>query len=105
MQEIYEGIMVECPGIGLATVYRTIDLFLETGVLRALTLRNNHLRYESNWSDDHHHHIVCTGCGQISEFGSCNFQLITREIEKVTRFRIHDHTLEAYGLCPMCLND
>jgi len=102
MQEILEGIFLEHTGIGLATVYRTVDLFLEIGVLRVLTLRNNHLRYELNWPNNHHHHLVCYSCGQVTEFGSCNFQLIAREIEKVTRFKIDDHTLEAYGLCPQC---
>lgn len=105
MQEIYDNILMECPGIGLATVYRTVELYLEMGVLRALTLRNNQLRYELNRPDDHHHHMVCTGCGQVSEFGSCNFQLIAGEIEKATRFRIYDHSLEVYGLCPICSED
>jgi Fur family transcriptional regulator, ferric uptake regulator len=102
MQEIHEGIKADCPGIGIATVYRTVDLLLEIGVLRAITLRNNRLRYEVNWPDDHHHHLVCTGCGRVMEFGSCNFSSIAREIEKVTRYKIEDHALEAYGLCPQC---
>ncbi len=103
MQEILEGLRSEYPAIGMATVYRTVDLLLELGILRAVTLKNNHLRYEVNRSGDHHHHLVCRGCGQIIEFGSCNFQLMAREIEKVTRFRIEEHSLEAYGLCPHCL--
>ena len=103
MQNIYEGIQAEYPGIGMATVYRTIDLFLELGIVRGLTLKDNHLRYEINQPGGHHHHLVCTKCDQIVEFGSCNFQLIAEEIEKVTRFKIREHTLEVYGLCPRCL--
>ncbi len=102
VQEIFEGIRAEATGIGMATVYRTVDLFCELGILRALTLRNNHLRYELNWPDDHHHHLICKECDRVIEFGSCNFQLITREIEKVTRFKIQEHNVEAYGLCPKC---
>lgn len=102
MQEIYEGIRADNPGIGMATVYRTVDLFLELGILRALTLRNSRLRYELNRPDDHHHHLICTGCGKVTEFGSCNFRLISGEIEQVTRFKIFEHNLEAYGLCPQC---
>lgn len=105
VQEIFEGIRAETPGIGMATVYRTVDLYCELGILRALTLRNNHLRYELNRPDDHHHHLVCEKCGCIIEFGSCNFQLIASGIEKATRFKIKEHIIEAYGLCPRCTSD
>ncbi len=104
IQEIFEDIRVEKPGIGMATVYRTVSLLLELGILRAITLRGHHLRYELNWPDHHHHHLVCNRCGQVTEFGNCNFQLMSGEIEQVTRFKIEEHALEAYGLCPQCLS-
>ena len=100
--EIYENIRLQHPCIGMATIYRTLDLFLELGIVRALILKNSQPCYEINWPDDHHHHLICKKCGKIVEFGSCNFKLIVGEIEKVTRFRVDDHTLEAYGLCPIC---
>jgi Fur family transcriptional regulator, ferric uptake regulator len=100
--DIYEKIRLKNENIGMATIYRTIDLFLELGIVRVLTLKNSQPCFEVNWPGDHHHHLVCTECGHIIEFGSCNFKLIVGEIEKVTRFRIEEHTLEAYGLCPKC---
>ncbi len=103
IRQIFTRIRSEHPGIGIATVYRTVDLLLELGFLRAITIKKNQLRYEVNWPGDHHHHLVCKGCGRVIEFGSCNFQLISKEIEKVTRFRIEEHILEAYGLCHDCL--
>lgn len=102
MQDIYEGMQAEAPGIGMATVYRTIDLLQKLGVLRVLNLRKHPLRYELKRPGDHHHHLVCNACGQVMEFGSCNFQSIAEEIEKVTRFKIEEHALEAYGYCPQC---
>ncbi len=102
MQEIFHGTRAEHPGIGMATIYRTIDLFLEVGVISALSLKGSRVRYEVNWPENHHHHLICTGCGQVIEFGSCSFPLIAGEIEKVTRFKIHEHELEAYGHCPQC---
>ncbi len=104
VQQIYDNIRSEYPGIGVATVYRTVDLLLELGIVRAVTIKNNCPRYEANWPGDHHHHLVCKSCGRITEFGSCNFQLITEEIEKVTRYKIEEHSLEAYGLCSQCLS-
>ncbi|MBW6463510.1 MAG: Fur family transcriptional regulator [Bacillota bacterium] len=102
IMDIYEKIRLKNESIGMATIYRTIDLFLELGIVRVLTLKNSQPCFEINWPDDHHHHLVCTECGHIIEFGSCNFKLIVGEIEKVTCFRVEEHTLEAYGLCPKC---
>ncbi len=102
IHEIYCGTRAEHPGIGMATIYRTIDLFLEVGVISALSLKDSRVRYEVNWPENHHHHLICIGCGQIIEFGSCSFRLIAGEIEKVTRFKISEHELEAYGHCPQC---
>ncbi len=103
IQEIFNSVSIKQPGIGIVTVYRTVELFLGIGLLRALTLDDGKLRYEMNRPDHHHHHLVCNGCGVVVEFETCNFQQVAEEIEKVTRFRIDEHTLEAYGLCPACL--
>ncbi len=100
--DIYDRISDENPGIGMATVYRTVDLLLELGLVRILILKNSQPLFELKWPNDHHHHLVCRKCGKVVEFGSCNFKLIAGEIEKVTNFTIEEHTLEAYGLCPKC---
>lgn len=103
VQEIFEGIRSGYPGIGIATVYRTVDLLVKAGLVRPLVLKNNQVRYELNWPGDHHHHMVCKECGEIAEFASCNFITISEEIEDITRFKIEEHTLEVYGHCPDCL--
>jgi Fur family transcriptional regulator, ferric uptake regulator len=100
--EIYSRICLKKQGIGIATVYRTVDLLLETGILRMLTLKGSQPVFEINRPDDHHHHLICRSCGRIIEFNSCNFKSIAGEIERATRFIIEEHTLEAYGLCPEC---
>ncbi len=102
IREIHAAAGAEHPNMGMATVYRTVDLLVRVGVLRPLVLNGGPVRYEIRRPGDHHHHLVCTGCGQVMEFGSCNFQHIAAEVESVTRFRIREHTLEAYGLCPRC---
>ena len=99
---IYSRTRLENQGIGIATVYRTVELFLEKGILRVLTRKDSQPVFELNRPGDHHHHLICKSCGRITEFDSCNFQLITGEIEKATGFKIEEHTLEAYGLCPKC---
>jgi Fur family ferric uptake transcriptional regulator len=100
--EIYGRICREKRGIGIATVYRTVELFLETGVLRVLNLKGSQPVFELNRPGDHHHHLICRNCRRITEFNSCNFKSIAGEIEEVTRFKIEEHALEAYGLCSAC---
>ena len=85
-----------CPGVGLVTIYRTLDLFSEVGVVRRLDLGSG-ARYEL--AEDHHHHLICESCGDVSEFERCPLDL--RSLEGLN-FEIGSHTLEIYGRCADC---
>lgn len=102
VQEIYDAVKLKQPGTGIATIYRTMELLTRLGLVRALLRYDNRLHYEINWPEEHHHHLICTQCGRVVEFSNCTFQQMSHDIEKTTRFQIHKHTLEAYGLCPQC---
>lgn len=103
VNEIYTAVKKQLPGVGTATIYRTVELLTRLGVIRALLFNGARVRYELNRPRDHHHHLICTVCGQVIDFGSCSFQEISAEIEKVTRFSIQEHILQAYGHCPKCI--
>lgn len=85
-----------CPGVGLVTIYRTLDLFSEIGVVRRLDLGSG-ARYEL--AEDHHHHLICESCGDVSEFERCPLDL--RRLKGMD-FEIGSHTLEIYGRCADC---
>jgi Fur family transcriptional regulator, ferric uptake regulator len=85
-----------CPGVGLVTIYRTLDLFSEIGVVRRLDLGSGP-RYEL--AEDHHHHLICESCGDVSEFERCPLDL--RGLKGMD-FEIGSHTLEIYGRCADC---
>lgn len=103
MRDICTGLQKKFSGIGTATVYRNVNLFLRLGILRTFPAKNNQLCYLINRPGDRRHQMICIKCGALVEFSSCSFALIAEEIEKMTRFEICDHTLEVYGLCPGCL--
>ncbi|MDY6825981.1 MAG: Fur family transcriptional regulator [Bacillota bacterium] len=103
MKEICCGLQKKFSGIGTATVYRNVNLFLKLGIFRTSPVNNNQFYYTINRPRDEHHHMICLQCGTRVEFNGCNFDLIAKEIEKNTHFEIYDHTLEVYGLCPGCL--
>jgi Fur family ferric uptake transcriptional regulator len=91
-----EGVRARCPGVGLVTVYRTLDLFSEIGVVRRLDLGDGP-RYEL--AEDHHHHLVCESCGAVSEFEDCPVDL--RRLRDLD-FEVASHSLEIYGWCAVC---
>ncbi len=93
-----EEIRVRCPEVGLVTVYRALDLLGGLGIVRRLDLGDG-ARYEL--ARDHHHHMICESCGDISEFDECPLdpELLP---PKSTDFEIRAHSLEVYGRCGAC---
>ncbi len=85
-----------CPEVGMVTIYRTLDLFSEIGVVRRLDLGDGP-RYEL--AEDHHHHLVCESCGGVSEFEECPLDL--RRLKDIA-FEVSSHSLEIYGRCAEC---
>lgn len=94
----FEGIRASCPEVGMVTVYRTLDLLSALGLVRRLDLGDGP-RYEL--AEDHHHHLICEGCGKITEFERCPLDL--RDFSDVGGdFEVRAHSLEVYGACSDC---
>jgi Fur family transcriptional regulator, ferric uptake regulator len=91
-----EEIRARCSEVGLVTIYRTLDLFSEIGALRRLDLGDGP-RYEL--AEDHHHHLICESCGDVSEFDECPLDL---RLLKETGFEGNSHSVEIYGRCTNC---
>ena len=93
-----EEIRARCPEVGLVTVYRTLDLLNELGLVRRLDLGDG-ARYEL--AEDHHHHMICESCDDISEFDECPLDSTLLPVEN-SDFEIRSHSLEVYGRCAVC---
>ncbi len=93
-----EGIRARCPRVGMVTVYRTLGLLSGLGLVRRLDLGAGP-RYEL--AEDHHHHLICEGCGEITEFEHCPLDLRGLPVAS-SDFRVHAHSLEVYGVCSGC---
>lgn len=100
--EVYEKLRQTHPHMGLATVYRVLELLTKAGVLKAVQLGDGCLRYEANWPGDHHHHLVCEVCGDILEFRACELSKLEAELARLTEFEIRGHVVQILGLCPRC---
>lgn len=87
--------------IGLASVYRTMDLLTRLGLVRQVQMNHRHRHYAPA-GDDHGHHLVCNGCGRVVEFSDCQVETLARTMARRTRFVIEGHSVELYGRCPDC---
>jgi Fur family ferric uptake transcriptional regulator len=109
-KEIYASLYRMYPGIGLTTVYRTLDLLVRMGLINKLTFGDGPSRYEfkSEKKNEHHHHFLCTKCGRIidySDFIDEELELVKKTEETLAKkhnFRVLDHNIEFYGLCEKC---
>jgi Fur family ferric uptake transcriptional regulator len=89
-----------CPKLSRATVYRTLDLLTDLGLIRPIYLHDSSQRYVS--AQGGHHHLVCTDCGIAFEFERCDADELVAPLAERFRFEIHSHLLEFYGLCHTC---
>ena len=104
-EEIYDLVRVNCPEIGLATVYRTMQLLDEVGAISKLNLDDGCIRYELNLNDEHchnHHHLICKSCGEIIEVKEDLLDEIENKIQEIYKFSILDHDVKFYGTCENC---
>ncbi len=88
--------------VGRATVFRTLDLLEEIGAVERIDLPSGEHAYVG-CEPEHHHHIVCSGCGRTSEIDDSGLRPVVREMARQSGYRIDDHRLELFGLCPACL--
>ena len=104
IEELYEMVKVVKPETGVATVYRTILLFEELGIVKKLDLNDGIYRYELNHEEEvhGHHHLVCSACGKVEEVKDDLLDSVEQVIENEYKFRIKDHSLKFYGLCRDC---
>ena len=84
-----------------ATVYRILKAFVESNILNRIELQEGKWRYELA-SLPHHHHIICTNCRAIEDIPNCKMKSIENLLHNNTKFKVKDHRLEFYGLCPDC---
>lgn len=103
-EEIYDEVKKVCPEIGLATVYRTVLLLEEVGVICKLDLNDGCSRYELVHDiDEHmHHHLVCNECKGVFEVQDDLLEELEESIEKSYGFKILDHSVKFYGICSKC---
>lgn len=96
-EELHRRANAQDASISLATVYRTVKLFEDAGIIQAHDFRDGRARYEEV-PDEHHDHLINVRTGEVVEFHSEEIEELQDLIAKRLGFRLVDHRLELYGV-------
>jgi Fur family ferric uptake transcriptional regulator len=98
---IYEKMRQTHPSIGLVTIYRTLEVLAELGLICELHAGGNCRSYTIS-TPQHHHHLICSNCGTVVDFTGHYLKELEDNLSKESGFRIDGHLLEFVGLCRNC---
>jgi Fur family ferric uptake transcriptional regulator len=110
-EDIYIKVHKVSPTIGLTTVYRTLELLVKAGLVMKFDFGDGRARFEiidSQQSNGHHHHLICTECGRIidyQDFIDEELELLKQTekgLSKKYNFKIANHILQFQGICDKC---
>lgn len=104
VEEIYDLVKSKCPEIGLATVYRTMQMFEDTGIVYKHNFDEVRSRYELNHQNEfhQHHHLICIECNRVIEVEEDLLEKLESGIEEKYNFKIDNHNVKFFGYCDMC---
>jgi Fur family transcriptional regulator, ferric uptake regulator len=100
-EELLRAVRDRDARIGAATVYRTLRVFQESGIVAERRFEGNIARFELI-GDEHHDHLICTSCGTIVEFEDDVVEREQQRVAAVHGFELRTHRHELYGICAKC---
>ena len=99
-----EELRERLPWVGRATIYRSLKLLVEAGVLCRVLLEDGNLHYQLSHRG-HHHHLLCVECGASQDLLGCDIEDLLRQVSAAHDFQLSGHWLEVYGRCQNCLSE
>ena len=96
VDELYNRVSKVDPKISIATVYRTVKVFEEAGIVTKHDFKGGKARYEQS-PDEHHDHLIDINSGEIVEFVDKEIEKLQNEVAKKLGYKLVDHKLELYG--------
>jgi Fur family ferric uptake transcriptional regulator len=96
-----EELAAELAAIGRATVYRTVKLLLEHGLICRVILGDGSVCYRVSHRA-HHHHLVCVACGATEDVHLSDVEAVLNGVREATEYELLGHRIEVYGICPAC---
>jgi len=100
---VYERVKQDDPDVGLVTVYRTLELLCKLGFICRVH-RGGKSRSYTLAPFGHHHHMICSRCGAVTDFTDCDLAELEERLSRETGFVIEGHLLQFTGRCRDCQN-
>ena len=94
-------INLSAPNVGRMTVYRTLDLLTELGLVRPIFQGSGAMHYIL-LAEGNHHHLICIHCNQVIEFDECGTEGLVEMLGSKFGFTVRSHLFEIYGICREC---
>lgn len=104
-QDIYEILKEEGSKVGLATIYRTLDLLEDEGIITKRKFNDDSAYYEINAKGNKHHHLICKSCGKVIEVNDLLQSDIEERLWEEEDFSVEDLSLQIYGSCAECVEE
>lgn len=101
-EDLYESVRKDGHNIGLATIYRTLNLLKDAGLAEQNSFADGRAVFEINKPGDHHDHLVCVDCGKVVEFENEQIEELQRNVAKENHFVLTSHRLDLFGHCQDC---
>jgi len=110
-EDVYLKVHAINNSVGLTSIYRTLEILVNMGVVSKFDFGDGRARYEmveGYKNSKHHHHLICTSCGRIIDYSDflkeekAFFKKIEGPLSKKHNFRITNHLVQFYGLCDRC---
>lgn len=104
-EDVYLLVKEKAPEIGLATVYRTLELLTELKIVDKINFGDGVSRYDlrQEGATHFHHHLVCIECGAVDEIQEDLLEQVEPIVEQKFNFKVKDHRLTFHGICHRCL--
>jgi len=100
--DLVEIVRREAPGVGRATVYRTLHWMVEAGIARKVDFGEGRSRFEPSYRHPRHFHLICTSCHRSSEFLSSDIESLIEEVAAARSFAAAQQVVQIYGTCDDC---
>jgi Fur family ferric uptake transcriptional regulator len=88
--------------VGIASVYRVLELLTEQGLVQKIDLGDGRAHYERVDGDEHHHHVVCDACGRVEPFSDAKLEAALHRVERETGYTVSAHDVLLRGSCVDC---
>jgi Fur family ferric uptake transcriptional regulator len=102
MEELHLALRKNSPRVSRASIYRTLPLLLESGILEEVERTDKHAHYEHTAGRPHHDHMLCVSCGGVVEFYSESLERLQERLCRERGFEGVSHSLEIKGYCKKC---